>query len=137
MNKEQKAEEKRIKHDAYVLRERSIILRKEAVILCEEIESFADKYTDDVLDKLPWDEKERVMNFAESFEKKYAKNSKRLKILDSEFRNLIKRTNELYGREVIPEPESLGYLPETLEDDKEESNDRDEWSKPGDWWKME
>lgn len=135
-NKKWKAEEKRIKQDAMVLRGRSNILREKSVALCAEIDAFADKYPDNVLNDLPWDEKELVMGMADEFERRWIETRQLLKILDAEFRVLIKRTNDLYGKKVIQEPEPLDTnLPENFQD---EWNDRkDEWSKSGDWWKSD
>jgi len=137
MNNEWKNEEQRIKHDAVILRERSKTLREQSIILCAEIDAFADKYPDDILNKLPWDEKESVIGMAADLEKRWLENRRFLTILDAEFRCLIRRTNELYGEEIIQEPEPLSKnLPENLQDDTD-TNNKDEWSKPEDWWKSE
>ena len=128
-SKEWLAKEQELKKEALILMMRSNMLRQEADKNFKNIEKFQKEYPDNVLEELPWDEKETVMEKTDELADRLKANAKWLRIIEKEYEILRTKVNAFYGSEVMKANELLPDFP-GLELDEDDDD-----TKSGDWWK--
>ena len=124
-NIKRSAEEEILAHEALNVLKRSEQVWIAANAIEDKIEAFNNKYTDEVMDSLPWDKKEKAIQEMESLEKELSRCDKLLEDVEKEYDKVRLKVNEFYGHEVM---QSYDPLPNAeLEKEVDES----------DWWKKE
>ena len=81
--------------------ERSILLEKDARFNSKLVDAFNQKYPDDKMDKLPWDEKEFLLKESATIMGRLLLSTNELKKMDIEYDRLRKETNEFYNMEIL------------------------------------
>ena len=127
-SKEWLAKEQELKHEALILMMRSKMLKEEADKNGKNIENFKNNYPDDILNELPWDEKEKVVEKGEELLSRLKANAKWLRTMEKEYEILRTKVNTFYGSEVMKANELLPDFPGL---DMNEDDD----TKKADWWK--
>ena len=119
------AEEQRLKNVALELLLRSQILKEVAEKIYQEIKAFRDLYPDEVIEKLTWEEKEKVIEQTSKLDKNLGVATEWVRKIDAEYCVIREKVNAFYGSNVMKESTPL---PEFGADEEKD---------PADWWKKE
>jgi len=123
-SKEWLEREQVLKREALELSLRSEMLKDLSDKVWRQIKAFHDEYPDEVLDTLPWDEKELVISKTEELEKKLEAAATWLRRIEKEYDAVRVKVNKFYGEEVMQKQTPLPDYP-SIEPDS------------ADWWKKE
>lgn len=98
-----KYDEQRMKDDAKQIQDRSVLLLEESKFTYDLIIKFTDKYTEDFIDSLPWDEREIAYKQCDQLVSRLQILDKELKKLDTDYNAIRTRINTYYNKEVMPQ----------------------------------
>ena len=113
-------QEATLKAEGMVLLAKTEILKEAAEANYQKMEAVNEKG----FDELPWDEKEKAIEYFTKLLAKIERSAKELAALDKEYAALRVKVNKFYGKEVMKEFSSA--IPDDLEAEEED---------PADWWR--
>lgn len=88
--------------EAILLLERISILKGTVIWHEEQVDKFMKEYSDEKMEALSWEEKEKVYSKANELIGRMNVSVRELDKLNGEYNNLRGRANEYFGREVMP-----------------------------------
>ena len=131
---------KKNKKDAWWadIKSRALKTMTESRAIVEEVDQnyakickFVENYTEEKLDKMAWEEKEKMYSEADALFQRIAECEEILKRMDTEYEALRKEVNAFYGKEVMKDVPKIDVF-EAMEAE-EAAEDSDE----SDWWKKQ
>lgn len=122
-NKEWIAMDVKLKDEGIGLLLWSKVLMNKSVEVLNKIEERERLYPDDVVDRLPWEDKEKMIVEVEKLDKELSELSESLRVLDDAKIELAEKVNKFYGRDVM----SLDKIELDWDNDLEEDS--------ANWWK--
>jgi hypothetical protein len=77
-------------------------LKEVAIWQDKEVTKYMNKYPDEVIEKMDWEEQERVLNLAEELYGRMTRSVADLVKLGERYERLREKVREQYGRDVMP-----------------------------------
>jgi len=113
-------QEATLKAEGMVLLAKTEILKEAAEANYQKMEAVNEKG----FDELPWDEKEKAIEYFTKLLEKIERSARELAALDEQYAELRVRVNKFYGKNVMKEFNSV--IPDNLDEEEED---------PADWWR--
>jgi hypothetical protein len=117
------------------IKSRALKTMTESRAIVEEVDrnyakicKFVENYTEEKLEKMAWEEKEKMYSEADALFQRIAECEEILKRMDIEYDALRKEVNEYYGKEVMKDVPRVDVF-EAAETEEAEGDESDWWKK--------